>query len=561
MKTYTVEEVAKHNTAKDIWVIVDGKVFDLSNFINEHPGGKKVLLKKAGKDATKEFKTFHNDAIMQRVGLPMQIGVIGTSAPSTSAPSASAPAAVSSPAHASAPSSVPVEKKEKKTASEQPKVDMHQLGQEAKFGEGIPYGDPTWYQEWNSPYYKESHIKLRKEVRAFVEKEIMPFCHEWSEAKSIPRDIIKRAAEFGLLNAGSGAAKNQKNVKYMKYPLPGGLAPEEFDIFHELVCVDEIARCGSGGFVWALMGGLSIGLPPVLNFASEEIKEKVVPGCLAGDKIIALAITEPTAGSDVANIKTTAKDMGDHYLLNGEKKWITQGAFADYYTVACRTGGEGMGGVSLLLVERTMPGVNARKMDVQGMWGSGTSYITFEDVKVPKHHIIGKVNQGFKYIMHNFNSERLGIIMQATRFARVCIEESFRYALKRRTFGQRLIEHAVIRNKFGHMIRQVEATHAWLESILYQVETLPPHVTPTLLGGPIALLKAQSTQTFEYCAREAAQIFGGLAYTRGGQAEKVERLYREVRAYAIPGGSEEIMLDLGVRQALKQAANATQSKL
>lgn len=348
----------------------------------------------------------------------------------------------------------------------------------------------------------------------------MPFCHEWSEAKAIPRSVVKRAAELGLLNAASGAAKNPKNAAYMKYPLPGNLKHDEFDIFHEFVCVDEISRCGSGGFIWALMGGLGIGLPPVMNFASEELKQKVVPGCLAGDKFIALAITEPSAGSDVANLKTNAKDMGDHYLLNGEKKWITQGAYADYYTVAARTGKDGMGGVSLLLVERTMPGVNARYMDVQGMWGSGTSYITFEDVKVPKSHIIGKVNQGFKYIMHNFNHERLGIVMQANRLARVCIEESLKYSLKRKTFGQRLVEHAVIRNKFGHMIRQVEATHAWLESVLYQLHTLPPHVTPNLLAGPIALLKAQSTQTFEYCAREAAQIFGGLAYTRNKFSSK-----------------------------------------
>lgn len=211
-----------------------------------------------------------------------------------------------------------------------------------------------------------------------------------------------------------------------------------------------------------------------------------------------------------------------------------------------------MGGVSLLLVERSMPGVEARYMDTQGMWGSGTSYITFEDVKVPKTHLIGELNKGFKYIMANFNHERLGIVMQANRLARVCIEESLKYSLKRKTFGVRLIDHAVIRNKFGHMIRQCEATHAWLESVMFQFKTLPAETQPARLGGPVALLKAQSTQTFEYCAREAAQIFGGLAYTRGGQGEKVERLYREVRAYAIPGGSEEIMLDLGVRQALKQ---------
>lgn len=404
----------------------------------------------------------------------------------------------------------------------------------------------------NSPYYNESHIRLRKEIREFVEKELMPYCHEWSEAKAIPREVVKRAARRGFLNAVSGAGTNRPIHSLLPYPLPAGLKSEEFDIFHEFICIDEIARCGSGGLLWALQGGLGIALPPVMSFASEAVKRRVVPDCLSGEKFIALAITEPSAGSDVAGLQTTAKDMGEYFLLNGEKKWITQGAYADYYVVACRTGGPGMGGVSLLLVERSMPGVQARPMDTQGMWGSGTSYITFEDVKVPRTHLIGELNQGFKYIMHNFNHERIGIVMQANRLARVCIEESFKYALKRKTFGKRLIDHAVIRNKLGHMIRQCEATHAWLETILYQMKTLPSEKQPAVLGGPIALLKAQSTQTFEYCAREAAQIFGGLAYTRGGQGEKVERLYREVRAYAIPGGSEEIMLDLGVRQALKQ---------
>jgi alkylation response protein AidB-like acyl-CoA dehydrogenase len=128
-----------------------------------------------------------------------------------------------------------------------------------------------------------------------------------------------------------------------------------------------------------------------------------------------------------------------------------------------------------------------------------------------------------------------------------------RYAFKRKTFGQRLIDHPVIRMKLAHMTRQVEATHAWIESLTYQLKTMPHEVSRERLGGPLALAKAQATQTFEFCAREAAQIFGGLAYTRGGQGEKVERLYREVRAFAIPAGSEEIMLDLGMRQAMRKA--------
>ncbi|CAG8529509.1 7793_t:CDS:2, partial [Paraglomus occultum] len=156
-------------------------------------------------------------------------------------------------------------------------------------------------------------------------------------------------------------------------------------------------------------------------------------------------------------------------------------------------------------------------------------------------------------IMHNFNHERMGIAIEANRFARVCYEEAIKYAHKRRTFGKKLIEHPVIRNKLAHMARKIEATHAYIETMIYQAETLKGTEAATRLGGPFALLKAQATQTFEYCAREAAQIFGGLSYTRGGQGEKVERLYREVRAYAIPGGSEEIMLDLGIRQSVKVA--------
>jgi len=153
--------------------------------------------------------------------------------------------------------------------------------------------------------------------------------------------------------------------------------------------------------------------------------------------------------------------------------------------------------------------------------------------------------------MMNFNHERWSICAQSCRFARVCLEESMRYAFKRRTFGKLLIEHPVIRLKLAHMARQVEATWAWIEHITHQMSVMDYREQAKQLSGPIALCKAQATTVFEMTAREASQIFGGLSYTRGGQGEKVERLYREVRAFAIPGGSEEIMLDLGVRMAVK----------
>lgn len=186
-----------------------------------------------------------------------------------------------------------------------------------------------------------------------------------------------------------------------------------------------------------------------------------------------------------------------------------------------------------------------------GVWSSGTTYITFTDVKVPVANLVGKENQGFKYVMMNFNHERWMLAAQANRFARVCLEESVKYAGKRRTFGKKLFEHPVIRAKIAEMARLVESTHALLEQVTFQMNSMGPQEAMIRLGGDTALLKVQSTKTFEFCAREAAQIFGGASYVRGGQGEKIERLYRDVRAYAIPGGSEEIMMDLAVRQSVK----------
>lgn len=512
-KLLTADEVSQHNTESSIWIIVHDKVFDVTNFLNEHPGGKKVLLKVAGTDATQQFDNFHAMSVLEKYSSQLQVGEIGTAEETASHEAASG---------------------------------------EGPFGDLVPHGDPYWYQDFYSPYYNDSHRRLRNEMRKFVETEIIPNAYEWDEAKKIPQELFIKAGKAGILPGVCGAPWPKDYTDIIPV---GGVKAEEFDHFHEFIITDELARCGSGGVLWGLTGGLGIGLPPVLKFASEELKRRVAPPCLNGTKNICLAITEPYAGSDVANLKTEAKltDDGQYYIVNGEKKWITNGVFAHYFTVAVRTGGPGMGGISLLLIERDMPGVKTRQMLCSGVWASGTSYITFEDVKVPRANLIGKENSGFKCIMHNFNHERMGIAIQANRFARVCYEEAMKYAHKRKTFGKKLIEHDVIRNKLAHMARQIEATHSWMETLIYQTNMMSGNEAMTRIGGPIALLKAQTTQTFEYCAREAAQIFGGLAYSRGGQGEKVERLYREVRAYAIPGGSEEIMLDLGVRQSLKVA--------
>merc|ERR1740121_191612 len=183
-----------------------------------------------------------------------------------------------------------------------------------------------------------------------------------------------------------------------------------------------------------------------------------------------------------------------------------------------------------------------------GVWPSGTTFVTFTDVKVPKTNIIGKLGEGFKQVMFNFNHERWQLLTQNARMARTCVEEALSFARSRKTFGKFLIEHQVIQHKIAQMGRLCEATHAWLESITYQMNTMSKDEQNQRLGGHIALLKVQSSMTAEFCAREALQVFGGAGYTRTGHGEKVERIYREVRAYAIPGGSEEIMLNLASSQ-------------
>ena len=373
-----------------------------------------------------------------------------------------------------------------------------------------------------SPYYTDSHEAFRVTVRRFVEQEIASFVDEWDEAKGFPRELYKKAAAVGLLGLG--------------FPEEYGGTPA--DIFYAIIAAQELARAGSGGIAAGLMSH-GIAMPPIARLGHEAMKRRVLPAVLAGEKISALAITEPDGGSDVASLRTTARRVGDEYVVTGGKMFITSGMRADFFTVAVRTGGPGMAGISLLLLERGMPGFTQTPLEKMGWWASDTAALHFDEVRVPAENLIGGENQGFLGIMLNFNGERLGMAASCNGFSRVCLEESVRWARQRVVFGKPLIAQQVIRHKLVDMAMRINATQAYLESLAWRVQHGDSPV------ADIAMLKNQATQTMAFCASEAVQIHGGMGFMRG---TKVERIYREVKVNAIGGGAEEIMKELAARQ-------------
>ena len=375
----------------------------------------------------------------------------------------------------------------------------------------------------SSPFYNEDHEAFRAVVRQFTEKEITPNAHEWDLLGEVPRELYNKAGAIGFFGDGFEAEYGGHGQR---------------DALMRLVLMQEVARSGSGGTVAALLSNY-IGLPPVQKFGSEETKAKVLPPCMSGEAIAALAITEPSGGSDVARIKTTARLDGDHYVVNGSKTFITSGMRADYFTAAVRTGGDGPAGISMMVIEGDSPGLERTKLDKMGWLASDTATLYFDDVRVPVENLLGEEGAGFSMIVNNFNPERIDLAAQSVAFARVCFDEAVAWAKERETFGKRLAEHQVIRHKLVEMDRRINACQAWIELLAWRLNQGDDPV------AEISEAKVDATMTFEFCAREAAQILGGASYLRG---DTVERLYREVRVQAIGGGSEEIMRDLASRQ-------------
>ncbi len=377
-------------------------------------------------------------------------------------------------------------------------------------------------------YFGAEHEAFRASLRAFVDREIAPHVNDWDEAGTFPRDLYRRIAELGVTGIG--------------YPEEYGGTPA--DIFYKLIVSEELARAGCGG-VAASLHSYSIGLPPVLAHGSAALKARIIPPVLAGEKIAALAITEPGGGSDVAALRTTAVRDGDHYVLNGEKVFITSGMRADVLTVAVRTdpASRGAQGISAIVVEAPTPGLTRSELKKMGWWASDTAHLRFENCRVPAANLVGAESQGFKVFMNNFNSERLGMSASACMYAQVCYEEALDWARNRVTFGAPLAQRQVIRHKLVDMALRIETARTFVLELAWRVQHQAGD--PAALVARTCMAKIQATQAMQFCADQAVQILGGMGFMRGTRSE---RIYREVKVMMIGGGSEEIMKDLAARQ-------------
>ncbi|KAL0064807.1 hypothetical protein AAF712_008204 [Marasmius tenuissimus] len=506
LKQFTREEVAKHNKPDDLWIIIDSNVYDLTRFKGMHPGGLAALVdpEVAGQDATDVFYGLHRTEVLDKPQYKRLI--VGRIQGEESVFNARVPGELSN----------------------------------------VPYAEPTWLAEgYYSPYFTENHRKFQKAVREFIDEHVYPDAQAREEDGKRPdQKVLDKMAEMELHAMRMGPGKHLKGRKLM-----GGLVkPEEFDYFNELIITQELARCGARGYGDGLLAGKVIGLPPVLNFGSEELKARIVPDILTGKKFICLAISEAYAGSDVMGLQTTAvkSEDGKEWIINGSKKWITNGTFADYFTVGCKT----EDGFTVILVERG-EGVETRAIKTSYSSAAGTAYITFDNVRVPVANTLGEEGGGIFVILSNFNHERWVMCCSSARAQRSIIEECLKWASQRKAFGKPLTSQAVIRSKLAGMIARAESVQNWLESITYQMCNMSYKQQASKLAGQIAFLKSYSTSCAQETARDAVQIFGGRGITKTGMGRFIEHYHRTIPFDALLGGAEDVLSDLGVRQALR----------
>ncbi|WP_433336946.1 acyl-CoA dehydrogenase family protein [Spirillospora sp. CA-294931] len=369
---------------------------------------------------------------------------------------------------------------------------------------------------WNTPERRA----LRKLVREFTTREIVPFLPEWEDAGELPRELHRKAAETGLLGAG--------------FPEKAGGAGGE--LYDGLIVAEEILLAGGSGGLLASLFTHGIALPHIIASGDQGLIDRFARPTLAGDLIGALGVTEPDTGSDVAGLRTTAVRDGDSYVVNGAKLYITSGVRADFVTTAVRTGGPGYEGISMLVIERGTPGFTvSRSLRKMGWQCSDTAELSFADARVPAANLVGAEGTGFLQIVENFVTERLSLAVQAYATAQRCLDLTMEWVRARETFGRPLASRQLVRHKIAEMARQVDVARAYTRTVAERYVAGEDVLTET------AYAKNTAVAAVEHAVNEAVQLHGGMGYMRESE---VERHYRDARLLGIGGGTTEIMNEI-----------------
>jgi alkylation response protein AidB-like acyl-CoA dehydrogenase len=369
------------------------------------------------------------------------------------------------------------------------------------------------------PIYTQEHDELRESVRRYVDKELRPHVDEWEEAGYFPDDVFRRCGELGFLG--------------LHYPERWGGSGG--DLTSGLVFVEELARCGCGGVPMALSVQTHMCTPALGEFGSDELREEWLRPAIAGEKIGAIAITEPDAGSDVAGISTRGVRDGDSWVINGRKLFITNGLRADFLTCVVQTDpGSGHRGVSLFIVDTKLPGVSvSRKLQKLGMLSSDTAEIALDDVVVPHSALIGgEPGQGFAQLMWQLQYERLSGAAGSIGTAQEILEQTIAYARDRKAFGRPIADFQVIAHKLADAATELEAARALYCSVIWRIQEGEYPV------AEISMAKKYAAQVSHRLIDACLQVHGGAGY----MAEfPVSRAYRDARLWRIGAGTDEIM--------------------
>lgn len=373
---------------------------------------------------------------------------------------------------------------------------------------------------WTTPEREQ----LRKTVRAFVEREILPNVDDWERIGELPRELSRRAGQAGLLGAGFAEAV-------------GGSGGDAAD---PLIICEEMHQAGAPGGVFASLFTCGIAVPHMIASGDARLIEKFVVPTLAGELIGSLAITEPGGGSDVGHLRTTARRDGDHYIVNGAKTYITSAVRGDYVVTAVRTGGPGAAGVSLLVVEKGTPGFEVtRKLDKMGWRSSDTAELSYTDVRVPAENLVGAENTGFAQIAAAFVSERVGLAAQAYSSAQRCLDLSAQWCRDRETFGRPLISRQAVQNTLAEMARRIDVARVYTRNLVER-----QLAGESNLIAQVCFAKNTAVEAGEWVAHQAVQLFGGMGYMAESE---VERQYRDMRIIGIGGGTTEILTSLAAK--------------